>query len=140
MSTTITSVSDDKWLIRAERERAGQSASGQVVVTQSGPPDAGDSPHVPFAGARAWLDLTRQRLAAGEVEGAIADARAGLEELGQHYKSASTNVKDDTSLHIAVAEDLIEQGRKDEAARRLLQTLEIRLQLFSQLYADAIAD
>src|SRR5262245_60525726 len=109
MTTTITSVSDNRWLIRAEREHGGRSAAGQVVVTQHDAPQPGDSPHVPFAGARAWLDLARQQLAAGEADGAITDARSGLEELGKHYSSASKTMKDDTTLHIAVAEDLIEQ-------------------------------
>ena len=140
MDTTISSVSNNKWLIRVERKLNGHSASGQVVVIQNSEPQAGNPPHVVFVGARAWLALAQARREADDVEGAIASARAGIEELGRRYYSTSLRVKDDTSLHIDLAEELIEQGRQAEAARTLIQALETRLQMYAQLHADTIAE
>jgi len=140
MDIIITQVSNDKWLIRVERKRNGHIASGQAVVIQGPAPQTDNPPHLAFAGARAWLALAQARQAADDNEGAIANARAGVDELGRLYYSSSLRVKDDTSLHVDLAEELVEQGRHAEAARRLVQALETRLHMYAQLHADTLAE
>ncbi len=128
----------DGWLIRAERAQGGHSATFQVLVRGAGDAPALDSPHRAFAGARAWLALAQERLAAGDAQAALDAARAGLAELGQSYYSRSLGVTDDTSLHIALAEEMVMGGKLPDAARRMVQALNDRLQLYARLHADAI--
>lgn len=138
MDIQVTPVAGDKWLIRAERERNGHTASGQVVMIQNTAPTAANAPHAALAGARAWLALAQDRQAASDVDGAIANAQAGLAELGRGYYSSSLGMKDDTRQHIDRAEDLIENDRKPEALRTLIQALESRLAMYARLHAATI--
>ncbi len=137
MDIQVTSVSKNKWRMRAERQHQGHSASGEAVVIQSTAP-TGDAPHAALAGARAWLALGRARQTANDNEGAITCAWAGLAELGPDYNSPDLGIKDDTRLHVDLAEDLLENGRQPEAVRRLLQALGDRLDMYVNWHADTL--
>jgi hypothetical protein len=139
MTTTITHISNDKWLIRVERERGENSASGQVILVQDTAPTAEGAPHLSLAGARAWLALAQARQSHNDIDSAIASARAGIEELGRHNYSP-LRVKEDTSLRINMADDLIERGHLPEAARMLIDSLETRIKLYVRLYSNSIAE
>jgi hypothetical protein len=139
MKIEITPVSGDRWLIKAQRGRGGQTAVGQVVVIQSTAPTPDSAPHAPLAGARAWLALAKAHEAANDADGAIADAQAGLAELGRGYHGSGQGIKDDTRLHIELAEDLLENGRQAEGVRALIGALESRLSMYARLHADTIA-
>ncbi len=130
----------DGWLIRAQRSLGGQSATFEVIVRGAGEAPAPDSPHRAFAGARAWLALAEARRGAGDAQTALDAARAGLAELGQTYYARSLGVTDDTSLHIALAEEMVKRGKLPDAARRMVQALEDRLRLYARLHSEAIAE
>lgn len=82
-NATVSKISKNKWSVRVERKHKGHSASGQVVVKV--PSGKTSLPHVKVAGARAWLALAESRLAAKDINGAIASADAGIKELGDDY-------------------------------------------------------
>ena len=77
------------------RRLASFSATGTVKLSQTAP-EAAALQHLRLAGTRGWLRLGEQRLSAEYWRGAIACARAGLEELGDNY--APPRIVDDTSL------------------------------------------
>jgi hypothetical protein len=108
-------------------------------VRGAGEAPAPDSPHRAFAGARAWLALAESRREAGDAQTALDAARAGLAELGRTYYARSLGVTDDTSLHIALAEEMVKRGKLPDAVRRMLQALGDRLQLYTRLHAEAIS-
>jgi hypothetical protein len=68
---------------------------------------------------------------ADDLESALASARSGVEELG---------VREDTSMHIELADDLPEEGKAEEAASRLIDALETRLELYVRLHGATIAE
>jgi negative regulator of sigma E activity len=139
MDPMIEALSPGNWLIRVERKLGDETTSGQVVVVQASEPQPTDSPHVPLAGARAWLSLA-QTLQDGEnQDGALASARAGVEELGEH-SYAVLGVREDTSMHINLAEEHARQGKTEDAATRLIRALETRIDLYVRLHADTIAE
>jgi hypothetical protein len=139
MDPIIEKLSHANWLIRVERKHNDESASGQVVVVQESEPAVENSPYIPLAGSRAWLALAKTFHEGDDLEGALASARAGVEELGEH-SYASLGVREDTSLHIELAEELADEGRAEEAASRLIGALESRVELYVRLHGATIAE
>jgi hypothetical protein len=121
-----------RWTIRVERGLAGAVAEGTVVLSRDEPA------HARLAAARAWLAVGQELQARGDAADAIAAARAGIDELGDDY--ARRDAIDDTDLKIYAAEDLIEQGRVDNAATTLLRVVEKRLALYLTRYADVVVE
>lgn len=130
----ITPMSDGRFKVRAERTLGGQAGTGEALVREQ------SGLHRGLAGARAWMALATAQAAAGDSGAAIAAAKGGLDELGQGYFARSLGVIDDTSLHIDLAEDQIERGQAADAARRLIQALQERLELYSQAHAHTLAE
>lgn len=128
----VTPEGTGRWRIRAERLQGEHAATGEAVVREAG------THHVVLAGARAWLALGRARLAAADAAGTVAAARAGLAELGDQYYARSLGVLNDTSQHIAKADDQIEAGAVVEGAQRLLEVLEQRLKLYGLRHAETL--
>ena len=91
-----------------------------------------------LAGAVASARLGRRLLAGGDAEGAIAAARAGLEEAGEVPSDA--DVKDDTGLKLSAAEDRLAEGHAGDAAEVMLDMLEIRAQLHARAQRAVILD
>lgn len=135
---TVQSRAANEWIIRVERKHEGQSAPGQVVVRWAGLLDTIKLPHAHFAGARAWLALGEKLLAEKDWNGAIACARAGLEELGSDY--ASPMAVDDTGLKLHAADDRIQNGYLEDGASIMLRMLAIRTGLYLKLHPSEILE
>jgi hypothetical protein len=118
--------------VREEREHDGERATGVVRTDQPGP----DAQRL--AGAVASARLGRRLLAAGDAEGAIAAARAGLEEAGE--VPFGPEVKDDTGLKLAAAEDRLADGHAVDAAEVMLDMLDIRAELHARTQHAVILD
>lgn len=80
--------------------------------------------------AREHAARGRDRLQAGDADGALEAARAGLEALGP--PPPGPGPEDDTDLKLLVAEDRVEQGHPRDGARMMLEILEIRADLREQ--------
>jgi hypothetical protein len=118
--------------VREEREHGGERAAAVVRTDQPGPTAQR------LAGAVASARLGRRLLAGGDAEGAIAAARAGLEEAGEAPSGAG--LKDDTALKLSAAEDRLAEGHADDAAEVMLDTLEIRAELHARAQRAVILD
>jgi hypothetical protein len=121
-----------RWTIRVERTLAGAAAEGTVVLSRDEPA------HIRLAAARAWLAVGQELQARGDAADAISAARAGIDELGDDY--ARRDAINDTDLKIYVAEDLIAEGRVDNAATTLLRVVETRIALYLTRYADVVVE
>lgn len=115
------------------RTQGEASAIGQVIANRE-PDDALQK----LAGARAWYALATQRAQADDAAGALAAARAGLEELGRRY--ARPLDIDDTQLKIRTIDQAETEGRVGDAARIAVTILETRLELARRLHADALVE
>jgi hypothetical protein len=110
--------------VREEREHAGERATAVVRTGQPGP----DAQRL--AGAVASARVGRRLLAGGDAEGAIAAARAGLEEAGE--VPFDPELKDDTALKLSAAEDRLAAGCAADAAEVMLDMLDIRADLHAR--------
>src|SRR5262245_46064353 len=109
-------------LLLVVRQYADRAATGTVGLRRAkATDDQSSSPHLKLAGSRAWLTLGEQRLTVADWTGAIACARAGLEELGQRY--APPTVVDDTGLKLSAAEERLREGHAQDAATVMLRIL-----------------
>lgn len=118
-------MSADPVIVRAERSHDGDVAEGAVRQGSGG--DAGLSA---IAAARAWAALGRRRLAAGDADGAIACASAGLEEVDGLPIEAG--VKDDTGLKLEAARERVREGHSSDGAEVMLDVLDARSELRAQ--------
>jgi hypothetical protein len=118
--------------VREERTQDGERAIAVVRTDQPGP----DAQRL--AGAVASARLGRRLLAGGDAEGAIAAARAGLEEAGA--VPFDPGRKDDTGLKLAAAEDRLADGHADDAAEVMLDMLDIRAELHARAQRAVILD
>lgn len=122
----------ERWIIRAERRLGDRMGRGEVVVmSESRRPG---SEYGKMAAARAWLDIAQQLGAAGDLSEAIRAARAGIDELGDAYKSPT--VDDDTDLKLEVAEEQHQEGQLDLAASLFIRMLDTRTQVFAQTHPE----
>jgi hypothetical protein len=118
--------------VREEREQHGERAAG-AVRTEAPGPDAQR-----LAGAVAYARLGRRLLAGGDPDGAIAAARAGLEEAGE--APFDPEVIDDTDLKLSAAQDRLAEGHAGDAAEVMLDMLEIRAGLHARAQRAVILD
>ncbi len=123
--------------VQVERRYGAFSASATIGLRKTAQ-EVAASQHQKLAGSRAWLLLGRQRLSAEDWRGAMACARAGLEELGDHY--APPRVVDDTDLGLRVAQEQERRGHLQDAAMMMLDDLETRTRLYVLLHADEIEE
>jgi hypothetical protein len=79
------------------------------------------------AAAEASLAEAERALADGDEAAAIAQARAGLEALGDDY--APDDVDDDTDLKLRAAEGLLGRGETEGPAETFVDVLRIRTEL-----------
>jgi hypothetical protein len=93
----------------------------------SAPAHSSGAPHARLSAARDWLAVGARALADGDGPRAVRAARCGLEELGDDY--APPGVKDDTGLKLLAADELVGEGRLDDAAALMLRMLETRAEL-----------
>jgi hypothetical protein len=136
----ITKLEEGKWLIRVERQYGDVVFSGEVVVLQDTQPSGTDFPHLHFAGARAWQGLSQAQFEVDDMMGAIECAQKGIEQLGEPYKSPDLVVKDDTTLHFDLVDDLVLEGRLEHAAESLIQVLVTRLRYYLASHSDSLED
>jgi hypothetical protein len=136
-SVRVEPGSAGEWVVEARREWEGHSGLGRAVVRAAAAPAPANAPHVTLAGARAWLNLGQERLAAGQAPAAVACARRGLEELGRDY--APLTAGDDTVLKLAAAEEELGAGRAENAASTMLRTLDARTRLYVEKHRDTVA-
>lgn len=127
---TVSEQPDGTWLVNVEVSYAGLTASEQLSVQEQADPD--DPPHLPLVSARAWHALAIRHQEAGQLEEAIACLQQGLEVLGTHYRVP--RVKDDTTLKLGAARDLIEAGRLADATNLKAQMLALRMRHYEQKY------
>jgi hypothetical protein len=118
--------------VREEREHAGERSTAVVRTDQPGPNAQR------LAGAVASARLGRRLLAQGHAEGAIAAARAGLEEAGE--VPFDPELKDDTDLKLSAAEDRLAEGYAPDAAEVMLDILDIRADLHARAQRAVILD
>jgi hypothetical protein len=112
-------------IVRVERSHDGDVAEGAVRPGAGG--NAGISA---IAAARAWATLGRRRLAAGDPDGAIACASAGLEEIDG--LPIDDGVKDDTGLKLEAARERVREGHPSDGAEVMLDVLDARSELRAQ--------
>ena len=134
-SVRVEPRSAGEWVVEVRREWEGHSALGRAVVRAASAP--AQAPHVKLAGARAWLNVGQERLAAGQAQAAVECARRGLEELGGDY--APLTAVDDTVLKLAAAEEELGAGRANNAASTMLRTLDARTRLYVEKHSDTVA-
>ncbi len=127
-----------EWVIQVQREWEGESGLGQAVIRAAARPDPSHEPHVRLAGARAWLAVGQERLAAGQGAAAVACARRGLEELGPDYAPLSAG--DDTVLKLAAAEGELAASRAENAASTMLRVLEARARLYVEKHQQVVVE
>jgi len=89
------------------------------------------SSHLPLAPSQDWLALGKAKLATKDVEGAIACAQAGLEELGSAYLVPL--IRDDTEIKLLLAEERLQEGHLEDGVQMMLRILESRLLLYAAL-------
>jgi hypothetical protein len=118
--------------VREEREQDGERAIAVVRTDQPGP----DAQRL--AGAVASARLGRRLLGGGDAQGAIAAARAGLEEAGE--VPSEPGLKDDTGLKLSAAEDRLAEGHAADAAEVMLDMLDIRAELHARAQRAVILD
>lgn len=126
-------MSADPGIVRAERRHDGDVAEGAVRAGAGG--DAGLSA---IAAARAWAALGRGRLAAGDADGALACASAGLEEIDGLPIEAG--VKDDTGLKLEAARERVREGYPSDGAEVMLDVLDARSELRAQALGATLLD
>jgi hypothetical protein len=136
-SVRVEPRSAGEWVVEVRREWEGHSGLGRTVVRAASAPAPAQAPHVKLAGARAWLNVGQERLAAGQAQAAVGCARRGLEELGGDY--APLTAVDDTVLKLAAAEEELGAGRADNAASTMLRTLEARTRLYVEKHSATVA-
>ena len=119
----------ERWIVRAERQLGGRMGRAEVVVSESRRPGP---EYGKMAAAQAWLGIAQQLEAAGDLSAAIRAARAGIDELGDAYKSPT--VDDDTDLKLEVAADQQQEGQLDLAAALFIRMLETRTKVFAQTH------
>ena len=137
-SVRVEPRSAGEWLVEVRREWEGRPGVGRVVVKAASTPAPAGEPHGKLAGARAWLSLGRDALAAGQAPAAVACARRGLEELGGDY--APLTAGDDTVLKLAAAEEELSAGRAENAASTMLRTLDARARLYVEKHRDTVVE
>lgn len=124
-----------EWAVRAQQEAGGEVGIGEVIVRLPSLP-LGEPPHGALARARAWIALGDARLSAGDLDGAIACARAGLEALGPHY--AGPDVSDDTGLKLMMAEERLVARQISDAANIMMRMLRARASLYAEKHAGVV--
>jgi len=135
-SVRVEPGSAGEWVIEVRREWEGHAALGRAVVRAASAPAPAQDPHVKLAGARAWLRLGQEHLAAGQAQAAVACAERGLEELGGDY--APLTAVDDTVLKLAAAEEELRAGRADNAASTMLRMLDARTRLYLEKHRATV--
>jgi hypothetical protein len=137
-SVRVEPRSAGEWTVEVGREWEGHAGVGRAVVRTVAAPAPGREPHVKLAGARAWLSLGRDRLAAGQAASAVGCARRGLDELGGDY--APLTATDSTVLKLAAADEELAAGRTDNAASTMLSMLDARTRLYAEKHRDTVAE
>jgi hypothetical protein len=137
-SVRVEPRSAGEWVVEAGREWEGHTGVGRAVVRAAAAPAPGQEPHAKLAGARAWLGLGRERLAAGQATAAVGCARRGLDELGGDY--APLTATDSTVLKLAAADEELAAGRTDNAASTMLGMLDARTRLYAEKHRDTVAE
>jgi hypothetical protein len=133
---TVEVRSAGTWAVRVVRRDGDRTKEAVVIVRSEQEPSPPDVVYVRLAGARAWLALVEDHLAAKRWIAALSPARKGIEELGRTY--ARPEAFDDTSLYEKVAERQREQGELEEAARTLAGILQDRISSYLDLHKDSV--
>jgi hypothetical protein len=137
-SVRVEPRSAGEWTVEVRREWEGQTGVGRAVVRAVAAPVPGQEPHVKLAGARAWLSLGRERLAAGQAAAAVGCARRGLDELGGDY--APLTATDSSVLKLAAAEEELAAGRAANAASTMLGMLDARARLYAEKHRETVVE
>ena len=91
-----------------------------------------------LAAALAWETLGRRSLQAGDADGAVAAAQAGLDELGE--PPHDLDIVDDTELKLYAAEERLRQGHTHDAASNMLDILRVRTELRASALGAEVAN
>lgn len=97
-------------------------------------PDAGAG-HAGYRTARAALERAENAEGRQDFEGARREQSQALEALGKEY--APPEVDDDTSLKLAAADELWNQGRRADSISTRMRMLRTRLALYRQRHPSA---
>ena len=137
-SSRLEKLASGDWSLEATVQALGQSATGRVTLRLQDEPDPGSPPHLGLALARAWLSLGGSFLASGDYSHAVQAAESGLDALGSGYVSPMGT--DDTDLKVKAAEMQAEQGKLENAAKVLLDMLEVRTRMYADLYSSEVLE
>jgi hypothetical protein len=135
---TVEARSAGTWAVRVVRQDESRSKDAAVIVRSEQKPSPPDPVHVRLAGARAWLALAEDRVAAKEWKAVVALARKGLDELGREY--AQPQIEDDSDMKAFAAEDQLAQGKAENAAHMLTGVLATRIILYVSLHNDTVVE
>ncbi|MGB0384550.1 MAG: hypothetical protein ACPGWR_06970 [Ardenticatenaceae bacterium] len=120
----------EEWRVQVENRSNSDSAIDPLILRQK-MMSSNQPPHLSLAPSQDWLALGKAKLATKDVEGAIACAQAGLEELGSAYLVPL--IRDDTEIKLLLAEERLQEGHLEDAAQMMLRILESRLLLYATL-------
>ncbi len=117
--------------VRVSRRQGDQVAEGEVRVPTTVADDA-----TAVAAAVAWETLGRRSLQAGDADGAVAAAQAGLDELGE---TQNADIVDDTELKLYAAEERLREGHTRDGASNMLDILRVRAELRARALGAELA-
>lgn len=127
----IRTISDATLEVIVHRSHAGKTAPGAIRVHRATRDSIRSSPHLHFAGARAWQALASMPELPAEAR--YIAARNGVDELGDRYRVRK--IIDDTSSMLLLArEEAKEPTMLDKAAERVRHVLASRLRLYARAY------
>lgn len=113
------------------RSHAGHTAPGAIRVHRTTLDAVRTSPHLRFAGARAWQALASMPELSAEAR--YGAARNGVDELGDRYRVGKI-VDDTSSLLLLAREEAKDATTLDKAAERVRRVLASRLRLYARAY------
>lgn len=110
---------------------AAFAGCGPKQPKEPAPPPV-DTARQQISDARAQLVSAEEMLQAGGAPSAYDAALRGIELLGKDY--APRRTKDDTGLHLHLAEELNAQGDRAGAAREAIGALRSRIEMYERRY------
>lgn len=118
-------------------QRSSDGSTTTPPLPSAAVPEAPDASagHVGYRTARAALERAENAEGRQDFEGARREQSQALEALGKEY--APAEVDDDTSLKLAAADELWNQGRRADSISTRMRMLRTRLALYRQRHPSA---
>lgn len=134
-SLVLRTLPDGAVEVLVRRTLGDLSAHAAIRLRRSTAQNARTSPHLHFAGARAWQALAA--LPGLSADARYVAARNGVDELGGRYRVRK--IIDDTSNSLLLAREEAKDPRTlDAAGKRVRRVLATRLRLYAQGFVHEV--